>query len=459
MISKRPYFQYGSNFDITVNMKRSLLSLILLITISAQAQNTISGTFYPAKDYSWLIAYRLKPGTQVYSADTAIQNGTFNLNLPENSPSGTYRLVYAIPQEEFYFDVIYNGIEDINLSFDSEQGVMFTASKENILFGTYFNEINTLEREMIAYYTNGTMDVKTYQNILKKYQETQESYEKKSEGLISNHFIKANKPYVPSDYESIQDYVRNRKNSYFDYLDLNNPVLQASGFLTDKLTNYVFTALPLGPLEKVETEKEIQANITAIVENLNGVSDTYAFHILYTLWTQSSNSGFDSTADFVYTKYLKNSSAAPANKDVIDKIEIYNRLRIGVISPEISWKDGEKEEKLSALQGSENYLLVFWSSTCGHCLKELPALHKELKDNEDIKVIAVGLENDDISWNIESRKLSNFEHAIALGKWDSEYAKIFDIHATPTYFILDKDKQIIAKPESDKEVVAFLREK
>ncbi len=439
-------------------MRKIILALAFLICYAATAQNTISGTFSPAKDYSWLIAYRLKPGTQVYVADSAIKNGEFQLKLPEKSPQGMYRLVYAIPQEEFYFDVIYNGAEAINLSFDNERGVSFTGSEENILFGTYFNEIAAIEGELIAYYSKGTTDVNVYQEILENYRATQASYEKKSEGLMANQFIKANKPYIPSDYESVQDYVKNRKRLYFEHLNLANPVLQASGFLTEKLTNYVFTALPLEQLEKTETEKELQANITTVYENLAGTADTYTFHILYTLWTQSTASDFNDTADFIYTNYLKTAKAAPANQDMINKIEIHNRLRIGANAPEISWKDGDTVKKLSTVQGASTYLLVFWSSTCGHCLKELPALHKELGENKDVKVIAVGLEDDTQSWNIESSKLDNFEHAIALGKWDSDYAELYDIHATPTYFILDENKQIVAKPESDKDVISFLRD-
>ena len=104
-------------------------------------------------------------------------------------------------------------------------------------------------------------------------------------------------------------------------------------------------------------------------------------------------------------------------------------------------------------------MLVFWSSTCGHCLKELPALHKELQTNTAVKVVAIGMEDDQYSWNIESEKLEAFEHIIALGKWDSDYANLYDIHATPSYFILDADKRIVAKPETDKDVVNFLKTK
>lgn len=101
--------------------------------------------------------------------------------------------------------------------------------------------------------------------------------------------------------------------------------------------------------------------------------------------------------------------------------------------------------------------LVFWSSKCSHCLKELPALHKELKKHPSTKVIAIGLEDDETTWKPESTKLANFEHVLALGRWENEYAKLYDAYRTPSYYLLDKDKRIVAKPESDREVVDFLK--
>ena len=439
-------------------MKKLTTVFIFLLGFYISAQHTISGTFSPAQEYTWLIAYRLKPGTQVYAADTAIINGEFSLKLPENSLPGTYRLVYAVPQEEFYFDVIYDGKENIQLAFNSHQGAVFTASEENILFSTYFKTIQDSERELISFYSIGSSDVKAYREIIKKYQEVQKSYENKTVGSIANQFIKANKPYIPSKFENIQEYVQHKKELYFEHLDLSNATLQASGFLTDKMTNYVFTALPLEQLDNSATQKIMQANVDSVFEKLEQVSDAYSFHIGYTLWTQTSGSSFNQTADYIYYTYLKNSAAAETNQEIMDKIAVYNRLRLGAIAPEITWKKGDTVEKLSNLDGAKNYILVFWSSTCGHCLKELPALHKKLKESLDIKVIAVGLEDDDLYWKIESEKLETFEHAIAMGKWESEYAKLYDIHATPSYFILDANKHIIAKPETDIEVVEFLKE-
>ncbi len=438
-------------------MKKISFLFLLLVVNFVFSQHTISGNFTPSKDYKWLIAYKLRPGTQVYIADTEIKNGSFTLTLPQKAVAGSYRLVYAVPQEEFYFDVIYNGKENITLNFDSDQGVEFTSSEENIVFNNYFNAVRAIEKSLIGYYSAGESNKKAYKEILKKYTETQSTYEENSKHLLAHKFIKANRPYIPESYEDINTYAKNRKEAYFNHLNLTNLSLQASGFLTDKITNYVFTALPLEPLEKDATENIIKANVDTVFDQLKVTSDAYSFHTFYNLWMQATASDFNETADYIYNTYIKTSPKAAKNKTIINKIELYNRLRIGAIAPEISWKKGDGIEKLSNLEGAKNYILIFWSSTCGHCLKEIPPLHKELMNNDKVQVVAVGLEDNDTSWKIQTAKLASFEHAIALGKWQSEYAKLYDIHSTPTYFILDTNKRIIAKPENDKEVINFLK--
>ncbi len=437
-------------------MKNTLFTLILLATLGLQAQHNISGTFSPAKDYKWLIAYRLKPGTQNYVADTAVQNGVFSLKIPENSEPGTYRLVYAVPQEEFYFDVIYNGKEDISLAFDTTNGVSFIASKENISYNSYIKKINSIEQQVIKFYKEGKTDEKMFENIIGQLKEIQTSFEAKTEGLIAHNFISANNPYIPSSYESIQNYVKHKKQNYFNSLDFKNPILQASGFLTDKIANYVFTALPLEPLTQQQTENVIQNNIRKVDYFINGVEPTFKLHIFYTLWAQAAASTFNKTSDYIYYNYLKALANETKNQDIIDKIELHSRLRFGATAPEITWKDGDSGQKLSEMEDAENYTLIFWSSSCSHCLRELPALHSKLKNNESVKVVAIGLEDEDITWKQESARMPHFEHVIALGKWESEYAKLYDIHQTPSYFILDKDKRIIAKPEDDVAVIKFL---
>lgn len=438
-------------------MNKLSILFTLLFALIANAQHSISGNFAPAKDYKWLIAYHLKAGNQAYTVDTAIKNGAFTLNFPAEAVPGTYRLVYAVPEEEFYFEVLYNGKEDVKLNFDAEKGVSFTASKENRIFDAYFKEINAAKQAFINYYKAGKSDKGEFNKLTERLKTAQQGYEKESEGLLAYHFIAANRPYIPSEYETSETYWRHKKDGYFEHLDLGNPVLQGSAFLTDKLTNYVFTAVSTVKRSKAETEKVLKTNIDKVASELKGTDATYRFHIYHSLYTKARANEFYATAEHIVDTYLKPLAEETGNQKTIDEIEVQNRLQIGAIPPEITWEDGNTTKTLSEMEGADCYILIFWSSTCPHCLHELPPLHEELKQYPDVKVIAVGLEDGEETWEKESAKLPDFEHVLALDHWDSEYAKVYDIHKTPTFFILDADKRIIAKPDSDKEVVEFLK--
>lgn len=437
-------------------MKNSFFALFLLLSATLLAQHSISGTFTPAKDYTWIIAYRLQPGTQAYIADTAVKNGKFTMQIPAEASSGTYRMVYGVPEEEFYFDVIYDGKENIQLDFDAEKGISFRTSEENQIFNSYFREINSIKQKFIDFYTAGKTDKVAYKRMSENLQATQNAYEDSTQGMMIHQFIKANRPYIPSAYETSEVYWQHKKDDFFKHLDANNTELQASGFLTDRLTNYVFTPVSTARTTKATTEKMLQDNIKIVDQNLKDTDANFRLHVFQSLWNIAESNEFSETANFIYQSYLKDLAKATGNEKIVAEIEVKNRLRIGAKAPEIIWKEGNTTKSLSGMDGADCYILVFWSSTCSHCLNELPELHKKLANYPSVKVLAIGLEDDTTTWKPESAKLNQFEHALALGRWDSEYAHLYDIHKTPTYFILDKNKRILATPESDKEVIDYL---
>ncbi|MDT7828560.1 thioredoxin-like domain-containing protein [Pricia sp. S334] len=439
-------------------MKRSLFAFVLFCTFSLTAQYSISGTFTPAKNYRWLIVYLLKAGEQAYTADTAIKDGKFSLSLPAHSAPGTYRLVYAVPQEEFYFDVIYSGKEDIQLKFDAEKGVSFTASKENRIFNAYFRQINAAKQAFIDFYQAGKTDKDAFERLSERLRTVQEGYEKESAGLLAHNFIAANRPYIPSEYETGQIYWQHKKDQYFRHLDLTDPILQGSAFLKDKLTNYIFTAILNENRSQEETENLLCQNVDKVASELKDTEESYRFHIFHSLHNTAMAGRFNVTADYILDTYMRPLAQVTGNQKTIDQLEIQHRLQIGSIPPDIIWKDDNVTKRLSEMDGAECYVLIFWSSTCSHCLHQLPPLHEELKKFPDVKVLAIGLEDGKKSWEKESAKLPGFVHVLGLDHWDNRYAELYEIRRTPTFFVLDSDKRIIAKPKSDKELLTFLNE-
>ncbi|MFS4454879.1 TlpA family protein disulfide reductase [Maribacter sp. 2304DJ31-5] len=439
---------------------KSLYSIIAFFSLFVlNAQHTISGNFHPAKDFRWLMAYELTSGGQRYVTNTAVKNGYFKMKLPTNAVKGTYRLVYAVPQDECYIDVLYNGQEDIELNFDLEEGVHFVKSEENKLLNDYFTKISTVENKLFDFYQNGKTAKNEFMAITKELSDTQSTMEAIQKQSMAHQFIVSNKPYVPDGFESVETYLSNKKLHYFDAIDMNNGVLQASNFLSDKITHYVFSALSPDLASQAAMEAEINTNVDTVKEKAGTTPEDFQIAIFYTLWKLANDNNLNNVADYIYASNLKNLALKAGKHEMANEIETTTRLRMGEKSPEITWEKNGVTKTLSGLETADHYILIFWSSTCSHCLTELPPLHKELQKRQNIKVVAIGLESDQENWVKESAKFPFFEHAIALKKWESEYAKLFAVHKTPTYFILDRDKRFTAKPESDKEVVAYLENK
>jgi len=133
------------------------------------------------------------------------------------------------------------------------------------------------------------------------------------------------------------------------------------------------------------------------------------------------------------------------NKILEQQLTSYKNTSVGSISPDFEIQTNPSL-KLSELKGDKYYVLIFWSSGCGHCLNELPKVKKLMTSINNTKVVAYGLENDALNWTNEIKNYPDFVHGIGLGKWENPLVQTFAIAATPTYFILDANKKIIAKP-------------
>ncbi len=109
---------------------------------------------------------------------------------------------------------------------------------------------------------------------------------------------------------------------------------------------------------------------------------------------------------------------------------------------------------------ADKKIIVFWSSTCSHCESELPQLlakYKELQAKK-VQVIGLSLDTDKSSY---TSKIAAFPwiNDSELKGWNSSYSETYNIHATPTYFILDANNKIINKPEHVGNVLEYFNAK
>jgi protein-disulfide isomerase len=113
------------------------------------------------------------------------------------------------------------------------------------------------------------------------------------------------------------------------------------------------------------------------------------------------------------------------------------------------------------LINAEFTLVVFWSTQCPHCTAMMPRL-KELYDKQTprrFEVLAVSIDTSRTAWSsfIRDQKL-NWINVSDLKGFAGKSADDFNIYATPTIFLLDREKKILSKPITLREIEASLRE-
>jgi thiol-disulfide isomerase/thioredoxin len=417
------------------------------------SQNTLKANFTPEEDFTWGILYKNSPTGKKYVAQSKFVEGNLVFELNEKATKGIYKLVYAVPQNEYNFDLIYNGKEDVELTFSLNNGATFIKSSENILLFSYLNELTFLGKLLEVEYKKDKINRKAITTIFDRQRELQIIYEEKSNDMLVKHFIKANKPYIPIKYESISNYLKNQTSNYFENIDFSDEILQSSSLLLDKSLAYISSVVNKGFIK----QKNYNYNIDKVVAKTKITNPDFQKVFLAKMWEKFVSYNQIKSANYLAEKYLIPLANQQNDKNLALKLNQFKNLSIGNSAPDFIL-DESSQKKLSALDVAENYILVFWSSGCSHCLKELPQLHSlsDKLNSTKYKVVAVGLEENYTNWSNEVKKFPNFINAIKLQKWNNKVVKDHALTSTPTYFVLDQDKKFKFKPEGLKDLKTYL---
>lgn len=430
---------------------KKLLLVFLLLPLFTLAQS-VKGTFSPAEDFSYAFLYKATPEGADYVDKRKLDSlGHFNMPLDASVTPGIYKIVYAVPPEENNFDFIYDGKETVAFNFSYEKGVEFTVSEENKLWDSYLKSMSMVNQTISNYYSKETTDKKGFNSIFKVLKDTQLAYEESAKDKLAASFIIANRPYIPTHYEDISTYSKNLKQQYLSQLDFSNYLLQSSSFLVDRVTAYVFNMVQ-NPSDA--TYKNHVDEVAAAINDNDLIIKTELIKILWQRFVTLKN--YELT-NYITDKYLLDLANRTENKVLAQTITTYKNTSIGAKAPNFDVLLSGKTTSLHQLKGAEHYLLVFWSSGCGHCLNELPLVNAITAKKPNLKVVAFALEEDAIKWTEEIKNFPNFVHSMGLNKWNNPIVKTYGIAATPMYFLLDASKTIISKPYAFEDLEVILK--
>ena len=453
-------------------MKKYCLLLLFTVTCT-YGQFSVNGILTKPIKNDWAILYKIESNREVFVANTSIKmdslfvNGvqkpisTFEFLLPNETESGTYRVTYRLKGARF-IDFIFNK-ENVRFQLQPDAPdatINFIESSENQIYKAYQNEIffkqQKLDSIQIAVLRNNALNLNTdYKKALKEVNTVQKEFLARSQGMYIQPFIRASlKKNALDILKTPQEYLTYIKETYFDHFDFSDPTLINSSFLNNRVLEYVFY-LNYSDDEKQQLELYREA-IDTVLSKIKDIR--YKKEMIAFLIEQFEPTNQLDIIDELFTSYYNKLPLELQDSEfVAEKMKLFNTA-IGRIAPDFTWTENGVTQQLHALQGAENYLLVFWSTACSHCLREIPELYKFLKDVEKIKVIAFSLEDDAIQWEEMKKDMPNWQHVLGLGRWENETARKYTIFSTPNYFILDKDKKIIGRPVLFEDLKTFLEQ-
>jgi thiol-disulfide isomerase/thioredoxin len=146
-------------------------------------------------------------------------------------------------------------------------------------------------------------------------------------------------------------------------------------------------------------------------------------------------------------------------KRIAEKVNTLKDLLVNKTFPALTLTD-PAGKKVSVQTVQANYtILFFYAPTCGHCKEASPTLKAFYEKNKanGIKVMAISTEH-----NVEDWKsfITTYHFEDIINGFDSlnqiDFNKKFDVVTTPTVYILDKNKKIIARKMPVEQLEDFL---
>jgi peroxiredoxin len=175
--------------------------------------------------------------------------------------------------------------------------------------------------------------------------------------------------------------------------------------------------------------------------------------------------GPDDVAQYLVEGYVVGPRAVvPPERDVLHMAAEQLRLVPGAAAPDmILVKPGHRDTLFLKDQVPDHSftVLFFYSSTCDHCHDQMPGLRQLVldMDPEDLLVIGIALDAtvEEFNETLVHEQI-NWPCYTELKGWGVQGAKDYNVKATPSIMVLDRQGRIAAKPMDHVALRAFLEE-
>jgi thiol-disulfide isomerase/thioredoxin len=449
----------------------TFIVFLLMFCIMAPAQvkkgYEISFTLSGLTDSTIYLAYHL--GDKQYLRDSVKidRSGNGRFSGSESLPEGIYMIV--LPGRK-YFEILISEDQFFSLTCsysDYFKTMKFSGSEENSAFVDYQRKWVRMQDESVEI-NNRLQNNKANNDSVRIISEVRKNQEEKMKTYL-NEVINNNKgsllallvkailpievpPVIlppntvnPDSVRWFRSYLYN-KDHFFDNIDFSDERLLRTPILLSKLDVFFTNVV-------IQLADSINKEIDRIIKKCSGNYKVFQFVSVYLFnhFRESEVMGHDAVmvniADDIYLSGKADWTTKEWRDNLRQEVDRIRPNLIGVKGHDLVM-DSYTGVFVSLYDINKDFtVLYFWEPDCGHCKESTPRLKAfyEKAKNESIEVFAVCTQPDKAKWE----KFIRDNSLTWINGWDPKRITNFDyyynVQSTPTVYVLDKNKVIIAK--------------
>jgi thiol-disulfide isomerase/thioredoxin len=420
-------------------------------------------------------------------ADSAILNDKSE-GVFESSKKLTPGIYFVVsPKYAILFDFLVDENQKFKIIADTTNltDVTIIGSKENDIFKNYSKSMNEIGAQLgeiekaFKSATNAgdsTTLVNKYNDKKKELNDNRQAIMKGQPNSMTAYLLNVmQRPDVPAipivngkaDSTYPFYYV---KNHFWDNVVFNDNRLVRTPFFEAKLDEYFKNYVSREPDSIIE---EVQYMLT-VAKTGNEIYPFLLFKFTNKYITPEFM-GQDKVFLHIYQNFFAKGDTTLLNeaskKSITERAYSMMANQLGLAAPPLVIND-ITDKKISLYDIVSPYTFVaFWDPTCSHCKVEIPrvdSFYKAIWSKLNVKVLSVNINFKELTaWKtfIKENKLAGWMHAyqteadlnkeIQQGK-PTTIRQLYDVFKTPTFYLLDANKKIIAKNLSIEQFNDFL---
>ena len=439
----------------------TLCFLFPALFIQAQDSIIISGQLIGNDKYAVVDLMKFEVG-QVIIAKTTIEEDKFRLALPKDIAKGVYRLQYSQTEPARHVDVIVAGEARIDFVLNLNNPAAlpeFTASAQNKAWYAYLSTASALLQKIttlssfISQYP-GKQDEVMKQTALafatekKALANAFDSFTKQYKNTYAGKMVQ-NRPYWfpnPNDEPRLQAFYY--KEQYWKNIHTTDTTLLNTPLYNEHILRYLQYYMN-AQMDIEEQTAGFKKSVDTIMQRFSGNERIQKFALDYLTL------GFKEIGQEEVLQYLDETyrTAAQCESDqekeeFAKRMVAYEAMKPGQLAPEIEFANLDGSTLGLKDIEADTLIVAFWASWCPHCMEAMPRLNAEMGKHSNKKVLAVSLDEDPTAYRQAAGKLNNLLHLCDYGKWNSKPVADYHVMATPTFFVLDKERKIVGKYDS-----------